>query len=134
GDSPILSSAFFITATQVKAADPRSFRVRGDIHGLLATIDIILELELQFGMFAQQLLEQTLAESRPVVYRGWRKHVILWDWKLQSLGRKVRKMLQWRYVRQSFTSGRLAGCMRAQFPFAYKFHPHPHFQVKVLQQ
>jgi len=44
---------------------------------------------LEFCRMAVEVASQKRKESKPVVNRGWKKHVLLWRCKIQSLARKV---------------------------------------------
>jgi hypothetical protein len=44
---------------------------------------------LEFCRKAVEVASQKWKESEPVVYRGWKKHLLLWKCKIQSLARKV---------------------------------------------
>lgn len=80
----------FVTATRANASDPRSARLLQD---LLKTHP---ELEYEFGPAAQcceqaiAVASQRVAEFKPVIYRGWKKHLVLLWARLRALPRRLR--------------------------------------------
>jgi len=79
----------FITATQVNAADPRSFHLLEELQRERPELGFEFGDALEFCRKAVEVASQKWKESEPVVYRGWKKHLLLWKCKIQSLARKV---------------------------------------------
>jgi tetratricopeptide (TPR) repeat protein len=81
----------FVAATQVNAADPRSFELLRD----LARDHPELEYEFQDSVEACQKAIEAVGKKmqgmNPVVLRGWRKHLFLWRTKLQAFVQQFRK-------------------------------------------
>lgn len=81
----------FVRATQANAADPRAFRL---LQNLLCDHP---ELEFDFKEAAEscqkavEAVAKKAQQLKPVVHRGWRKHLILLRIKLRSLGRRLAK-------------------------------------------
>ena len=88
------AAKFFVTATKVNAADARSLRLLQELLCEHPELDCEFQDDVAGCQKAVEVAAQKLAESRPVVYRGWRKQVILLQGKLRFLGRKVRKLFQ----------------------------------------
>lgn len=84
----------FVTATQVNAADPRSLRLLQELLHEHPELEYEFQGDVECCQKAVEVAAQKVAKSKPVVYRGWRKHVILFQGKLRSLGCKVRKLFQ----------------------------------------
>ena len=84
----------FIAATQANAADARAFHLLRD----LLRDHPELEYEFQEALSAcQKVVEavgQRVQEMKPVVLRGWRKHLFLWRVRLRSLIQRCRKASQ----------------------------------------
>ncbi len=80
----------FVTATQVDAADDRSFHLLEDL------IQHHPELEYEFRdataacREAVEYVKTQTPNMEPVVHRGWRKQVTLMRWKLASIFRRLR--------------------------------------------
>ncbi len=83
-----------VTATQVNAADPRSLHLLQELLHEHPELAFDFQDDVDCCQKAVEVAAQKLAEARPVVYRGWRKHAILWQGKLRSLARKVRSVFQ----------------------------------------
>jgi tetratricopeptide (TPR) repeat protein len=79
----------FVTATQVNAADPRSLRLLQELLREHPELEFEFQADVECCQKAVEVASRKLAESKPVIYRGWRKHLILWQGKLRSLARKV---------------------------------------------
>ena len=83
----------FVAATQVNAADARSF------HLLQKLLVEHPELEYEFKTKAESCGEaikfaaQKANELKPIVHRGFRKRLTLWRLKLTAFNRKVRAFL-----------------------------------------
>jgi tetratricopeptide (TPR) repeat protein len=79
----------FIAATQANAADARAFHLLQDL------LQRHPELEYEFQEAADccrraiEVVARKAAASQPVVYRGWRKHLILLGSKLRIVLRRV---------------------------------------------
>ena len=75
----------FVTATQVNASDPRALRLLQDLvrdHPELAhEFEGVGELCQKASEFAAQ----KMTEAKPVIYRGWRKHLWLFRMKVRSM-------------------------------------------------
>jgi tetratricopeptide (TPR) repeat protein len=74
----------FITATRANASDARSLK---HLEELLSgqpalAVDFAKELELCRGAVATAA--RAVAARQPVIYRGWRKHVLLWKSDLRA--------------------------------------------------
>jgi len=82
----------FVRATQANAADPRSLRL----------LEVLLhdhpDLEFEFKEAAEscqkavEAVGKKVEELKPVVYRGWRKHLILLRTRLRSFGQQLAKV------------------------------------------
>jgi tetratricopeptide (TPR) repeat protein len=83
----------FVTATQVNAADARSFRLLQELLRAHPELEFDFQDDVDCCQRAVEVAVQKLAESKPVVYRGWRKHLILWRGKLRCMGRTLRSLL-----------------------------------------
>jgi tetratricopeptide (TPR) repeat protein len=79
----------FIAATQVNAADDRAFRLLRDL------LNDRPELEYEFegaALSCQKAVEaaaRKVQEMKPVIHRGWRKHLILFRAKARALFRRL---------------------------------------------
>jgi tetratricopeptide (TPR) repeat protein len=79
----------FIAATQLNAADDRAFLLLRDL------LQDHPELAFDFGPAAAscqkavQAAARKLQEMKPVVHRGWKKHLILFHVKIRSLLRRL---------------------------------------------
>jgi tetratricopeptide (TPR) repeat protein len=82
----------FVTATQVNAADGRSLCLLQELLREHPELEYEFQGDVESCRNAVEFAAQKLAEAKPVVYRGWRKHLIIWQAKLRSVGRKVRKL------------------------------------------
>lgn len=74
----------FVTATQVNAADARSFRLLEELLGEHPELAFEFQDEVDCCRKAVEVAAQKVAASQPVVYRGWRKHLLLWRARLRS--------------------------------------------------
>jgi len=88
------AAACFVTATQVNAADDRSLRLLEDL------VEEHPELEFEFGETVEMcrkavdVAAEKVAERRPTVERGWRKHWILLGMRFGAVYRRVKKLFQ----------------------------------------
>ena len=79
-----------VTATQVNAADPRALRLLQDL------VKEHPELAYEFGEVgelcqkATEVAAEKAAELKPVVYRGWRKRIVLLRARLHSIFQRFR--------------------------------------------
>ncbi len=80
----------FVTATQVNAADPRALRLLQDL------VKAHPELAYEFDQVAELCEKATdvaakkATELKPVVYRGWRKRMVLLRARLRSIFQRFR--------------------------------------------
>jgi tetratricopeptide (TPR) repeat protein len=80
----------FVTATQADASDARALRLLRDL------LKQHPELEFEFGEaaeFCQKAVEVAAKKAeaaKPIVHRGWRKHVILLRMKLRPMAKRLR--------------------------------------------
>jgi tetratricopeptide (TPR) repeat protein len=82
----------FVTATQVNAADARSFHLLQELIGEHPELAFEFQDEVDCCRKAVEVAAQKVAAAKPVVYRGWRKRLILWQGKLRFLACKMRKV------------------------------------------
>lgn len=75
----------FINATQVNAADNRAFNLLKDLLKQHPELEYEFQETLEFCQKAVEVAAKKAAEIRPVVHRGWRKHLILLKTRLCSL-------------------------------------------------
>ena len=72
----------FVTATRVDAADPRSFHLLEKLLKEHPELEFEFQEELEACGKAVEFAAQRVAERKPVIYRGWRKHLALWSAKI----------------------------------------------------
>ena len=81
----------FVTATQVNAADARALRLLQDL------LRQHPELEYEFAAAAAscqkavEVVAKKAEELKPVVLRGWRKHLFLVRMKLRSIRKRIQR-------------------------------------------
>ena len=79
----------FVAATQANAADPRAFRLLQDL------LRQHPELEFEFAALAEscqkavEVVAKKSDEMKPVVLRGWRKHLFLLRMRLSSIRKRI---------------------------------------------
>ena len=79
----------FVAATQANAADPRAFRLLQDL------LRQHPELEFEFAALAEscqkavEVVAKKADEMKPVVLRGWRKHLFLLRMRLSSIRKRI---------------------------------------------
>jgi tetratricopeptide (TPR) repeat protein len=78
----------FVAATQANAADPRAFRLLQDLVKQHPELEFEFEGAVESCRKAVEAVARKAAEFKPVVHRGWRKHVILWRIRLKSFWKK----------------------------------------------
>jgi tetratricopeptide (TPR) repeat protein len=81
----------FVTAAQVNAADARSLRLLLEMLREQPELECEFQGDVECCKKAVELAAQKASELKPV-YRGWRKHLILWQAKLRSVGQKLRNL------------------------------------------
>jgi tetratricopeptide (TPR) repeat protein len=83
------AAQYFVAATQVNAADPRAF------HLLMDLLKDHPELEFDFGAAAAccrkavETAARKVEEMKPVVHRGWKKHLFLFRAKMWAMLRRL---------------------------------------------
>jgi tetratricopeptide (TPR) repeat protein len=82
----------FVTAAQVNAADARSLRLLQEMLREHPELECEFQGDVECCKKVVELAAQKASELKPAVYRGWRKHLILWQAKLRSVGRKLRNL------------------------------------------
>jgi len=82
----------FVTSTQVNAADARSFHLLQEMLREHPELEYEFQGDVECCKKAVEVAAHKAAELKPVVYRGWRKHLILWQGKLRAIGRKLRNL------------------------------------------
>jgi len=80
----------FVAATQANAADSRAFRLLENLVRQHPELEYEFQGDIEFCRKAVEIAANKLAESRPVVYRGWKKQWILLKAKLQRAFRQLR--------------------------------------------
>jgi tetratricopeptide (TPR) repeat protein len=75
----------FVAATRANAADPRAMRLLQDLLKEHPELEYDFETELKACENAVGLVEKEREKLKPVVYRGWRKHLFLWWTKCRTL-------------------------------------------------
>lgn len=81
----------FVTATQVNAADPRSFRLLEDLLKQHPELEFEFQSDLDCCRKAIEVIERKLQERKPVVHRGWRKQWVLLRLKLETFLKRLRR-------------------------------------------
>src|SRR5258708_18473393 len=79
------AAQYFVTATQVNAADPRAFRLLRDLVKQHPELAYEFEEVGELCQKATEVAAKKAAELKPVVYRGGRKRLILFQMKLRSI-------------------------------------------------
>ena len=74
----------FVAATQVNAADPRAFHLLKDLVRDHPELEYEFQESLNACQKAVAAVGKKVEEMKPVVLRGWRKHLFLWRMKLRS--------------------------------------------------
>ncbi len=74
----------FLTATQVNAADPRAFHLLRELLKQHPELEYEFQHEAAACQKAIEFSAKQTARLKPVVYRGWRKHLILLRQRMQS--------------------------------------------------
>jgi tetratricopeptide (TPR) repeat protein len=80
----------FVTATRVNAADPRALRLLQDLVKEHSELAYEFEEVAELCQKATEVADKKAAELSPVVYRGWRKRLLLFKIKLRSLFKRQR--------------------------------------------
>ena len=75
----------FVTATQVNASDPRALRLLKDLVRDHPELAYEFEEVGEICEKATEFAEQKMTEAKPVIYRGWRKHLLLLQIKVRSI-------------------------------------------------
>jgi tetratricopeptide (TPR) repeat protein len=75
----------FVTATQANAADGRAFRLLEDLMKQHPELEFEFQEIIESCGKAVEAVAKKAAELRPVVHRGWRKHLILFRARLRSI-------------------------------------------------
>jgi tetratricopeptide (TPR) repeat protein len=81
----------FVTATQVNAADPRALRLLQDLVKQHPEVAYEFEEVAEMCQKATEVASKKVAEHKPVIYRGWRKHLVLFQMKLRSFFNSKRR-------------------------------------------
>lgn len=79
-------------APPVNAADARSFHLLQELLREHPELEYEFQGDVEYCKGAVELAAHKVAELKPVIYRGWRKQLILWRAKLRSMGRKLRNL------------------------------------------
>jgi tetratricopeptide (TPR) repeat protein len=79
----------FVAATQANAADARAFRLLEDLLKRHPELEYDFQDDVECCRKALDVVAKKAAEFKPVVYRGWRKHLILLRSKLRSLLQRI---------------------------------------------
>jgi tetratricopeptide (TPR) repeat protein len=74
----------FVDATRANAADPRAFRLLEDLLKRHPELEYDFQDDVECCRKAIAVVAKKVEEFKPVVYRGWRKHLILLRSKLRS--------------------------------------------------
>ncbi len=75
----------FVTATQVNAADPRALRLLQDLVKQHPELAYEFEEIAECCQKAVEVAAKKAGELKPVIARGWRKHLILLRLRLRSI-------------------------------------------------
>jgi tetratricopeptide (TPR) repeat protein len=75
----------FVTATQVNAADRRALRLLQNLLNEHPELAYEFEEISEICQKATEFAAKQAAEMKPVVYRGWRKRLVLFKMRLRSL-------------------------------------------------
>jgi tetratricopeptide (TPR) repeat protein len=75
----------YVAATQANAADQRSFRLLEDLLKQHPELEYEFQDAVDCCRKAIEFTAGKVAELKPVVHRGWRKHLLMLKWKIQSL-------------------------------------------------
>ncbi len=75
----------FVAATQANAADARAFRLLEEMLKRHPELEYEFQDALECCRKAIEVVAQKAAESKPVVYRGWRKQLILLRTRMRLL-------------------------------------------------
>ncbi len=81
----------FVTATQVNAADARSFRLLENLLKEHPELEFDFQSDLACCRKAVEVVNQKIEERKPVVYHGWRKQWVLFRLKLEPFLRHFRR-------------------------------------------
>jgi hypothetical protein len=77
----------------MNAADARSLHLLRDLIRERPELEYEFQSEVECCQKAVEVAAQKIEEARPVVHRGWRTHLILWQGKLRAMGAELRKLL-----------------------------------------
>jgi tetratricopeptide (TPR) repeat protein len=94
GDFPEAARCF-VRATQVDAADPRSFHLLEELLEAHPELQYEFEDNADFCRKAVNVAARKVETLRPVVYRGWKKRVVLIRIQLAALAKRI-----WRFIRR----------------------------------
>jgi len=79
----------FVAATQVNAADPRAFHLLMDLLKNRPELEYDFETAALCCRKAVETAARKVREMKPVVYRGWEKHLILFRAKIWAMIRRL---------------------------------------------
>jgi hypothetical protein len=75
----------YVAATQANAADPRASQLLQDLIRQHSELEYEFQEELVACRQAVHVVSQKAEQLKPVVYRGWRKHLILLRGRFEQL-------------------------------------------------
>ena len=75
----------FVAATQANAADPRAFHLLKDLLDAHPELEFEFQEEVNCCEKAVELAARKAEELKPVVYRGWKKRLILLSERIRKL-------------------------------------------------
>jgi tetratricopeptide (TPR) repeat protein len=79
----------YVAATQVNAADPRAFHLLMDLLKNHPALEYDFEAAASCCRKAVETAARKVQEMKPVVHRGWKKHLILFRAKIWAMIRRL---------------------------------------------
>jgi len=79
----------FVAATQANAADSRAFRLLQDLLRQHPELEFEFEALAESCQKAVEVVAKKADEMKPVVLRGWRKHLFLLRMRLSSIRKRI---------------------------------------------
>jgi tetratricopeptide (TPR) repeat protein len=79
----------FVAATQANAADARAFRLLQDLLRQHPELEYEFEAVAESCQKAVEVAAKKADEMKPVVLRGWRKHLFLLRMRLSSIRKRI---------------------------------------------
>jgi tetratricopeptide (TPR) repeat protein len=80
----------FVKATQANASDARAFRLLQDLVKEHPELEYDVQSNLAMCEKAIEVAAQKANQTKPVVYRGWRKQIVLLQMRLRSMLKRLR--------------------------------------------